>query len=163
MRRILLILLATFAVAQFIRPDTRLPSTDPTRGIIAIAQPDEEVAGLLRAACYDCHSNETQYPWYDRITPVNWWVQHHVNEGREESNLSEWATMSEKHRAHFVDEAAELIESGEMPLSSYTWMHGDARLDQRQRKLLIDFFQSLPEAAIEWRKGKKKPETEEGH
>lgn len=163
MRRFLLILLAAFAASQFIRPDTKAPDTDSLQDLIAVTQPNEEIAGLLRTACYDCHSNETQYPWYYRITPVNWWVQHHVNEGREEGNLSVWAALSEKHRAHFVDEAAELIEAAEMPLPSYTWMHGDARLDQRQRKLLIDFFQSLPEAAIEWRRGKRKPEAEEAH
>lgn len=162
MRRLLL-LLVLLAIAQFIRPDTTPSVSDPALDLIATTRPRAEVASLLRTACYDCHSNETKYPWYDRITPVNWWVQHHVDEGREEGNLSEWALMSEKHRAHFVDEAAELIEAGEMPLPSYTWMHGEAKLDGPQRKLLIDFFQSLPEAATEWRRGKRKPETESGH
>lgn len=158
MKRIGLALLAFFALAQFIRPDTSAPTADPALDLIAITQPSAEVAALLRTACYDCHSNETKYPWYDRITPVNWWVQHHVNEGREEGNLSEWGALPERKRAHFVDEAAELIEEGEMPLPSYTRMHGEARLIADQRKLLSDFFQSLPEAAIEWRRDRSKPE-----
>ncbi|MBK9147889.1 MAG: heme-binding domain-containing protein [Flavobacteriales bacterium] len=163
MRRFLLLLLALFALAQFIRPDTTAPTTDPALDLITITQPSAEVAALLRTACYDCHSNKTKYPWYVNITPVNWWLQQHVNEGRGEGNLSQWGALPEGKRAHFVDEAAELIEEGEMPLPSYTWAHDDARLDQRQRKLLAEFFQSLPEAAIEWRRGKRKPEAGEAH
>lgn len=160
MRRFLFVLLALFLLAQFIRPDTSTPGSDPALDLIAITQPGDDVAALLRTACYDCHSNETKYPWYDRITPVNWWVQHHVNEGREEGNFSQWGALSERKRAHFVDEAAELIGNGEMPLPSYTWMHGEAALNPDQRRVLSAFFQSLPEAAIEWRRDRRKAEPE---
>lgn len=143
MRRIFLILLALFAIAQFIRPDTTAPTADPALDLIAITQPGDDVANLLRMACYDCHSNETKYPWYDRITPVNWWVQHHVNEARDEGNFSRWGELKAKKRKHFAEEAIELIKEGEMPLPSYTWMHGDAKLSEAQKLLLSEFFAGL--------------------
>ncbi|MCB0770239.1 MAG: heme-binding domain-containing protein, partial [Flavobacteriales bacterium] len=140
MKRSLIMLVVILASAQFIRPDTSLPDREAANDLIAITQPNAEVSALLRAACYDCHSNETKYPWYDRITPVNWWVQHHVDEGRAEGNFSRWGELPEKKRKHFAEEAAELIEAGEMPLPSYTWMHGEARLDQAQVRTLSAFF-----------------------
>jgi len=143
MRRFFLLFAALFALAQFIRPDITAPTADPALDLISITQPKAEVASLLRTACYDCHSNETKYPWYDRITPVNWWVQHHVDEGREECNLSRWGELPEKKRKHFAEEAVELVKKGEMPLPSYTLMHGDAKLSEAQKLLLSEFFLGL--------------------
>ena len=79
-------------------------------------------------------------------------MQQHINEAREEGALSRWSVMSGQQRAHFVDESSELVSGGEMPLPSTTWMHSTARLDASQRKLLADYFQSLPEAQVEWRR-----------
>ncbi len=143
MKRLLLILLLLLGLAQFIRPDTSVPDHDPAQDLIAMTQPAPAVEQLLRAACYDCHSYETKYPWYDRITPTNWWVQHHVNEGREEGNFSIWGQLPEEKRRHFAEEAGEMIAEGEMPLTEYTWTHAEARLDAGQKKLLIDFFNGL--------------------
>ena len=143
MKKLLLILLLLLGLAQFIRPDTSVPAHDPAQDLIAMTQPSPAVEQLLRAACYDCHSYETKYPWYDRITPTNWWVQHHVNEGREEGNFSRWGQLPEKKRRHFAEEAGELIAEGEMPLTEYTWTHAEARLDAGQKKLLMDFFNGL--------------------
>lgn len=152
MKRWKWIVIGVVAVAQCVRPARTAEPLDATRDFITVTQPTEEAGTLLREACYDCHSGQPRYPWYMNITPVNWWLQHHIDEAREEGDLSRWTEMSEKHRAHFVDEAAELVNEGEMPLPSYTWMHGNSRLDARQRELLIDHFQSLPEAEVEWRR-----------
>jgi len=132
-----------FGVAQFIRPDTNVPERDPAVDLIALTRPGNEVAGLLHTACYDCHSDQTVYPWYDRITPVNWWVQHHVDEARAEGNFSEWGELPEKKRKHFAEEAVELITDGEMPLPSYAFMHPDAELTEGQRQVLSGFFEAL--------------------
>lgn len=143
MKRILVIAALVFGTAQFIRPDTSAPVSDPAQDLIALTQPSSEVATLLRTACYDCHSNETSYPWYDRITPVNFWVQHHVDEARAEGNFSNWGELAEKKRKHFAEEAVELVKAGEMPLPSYTWMHGEAKLTQPQQLALSTFFAGL--------------------
>ncbi|HRH38632.1 MAG TPA: heme-binding domain-containing protein [Flavobacteriales bacterium] len=159
-KKILVIAAGVFLVAQLAQPDRSDIASDPSHDLIASTHPSPEVEGMLRTACYDCHSSHTTYPWYSYVTPVNFWLQHHVDEGREEANLSEWTTLPERKRAHFVDEAEELIGEGEMPLPSYTWIHGDADLNTDQRKLLGDFFQGLPEAAIEWRRERRKQERE---
>lgn len=143
MKRILVITALVLGTAQFIRPDISVPVIDPAMDLVTLTQPSAEVASLLRTACYDCHSNETAYPWYDRITPVNFWVQHHVDEGRAEGNFSRWGELPEKKRKHFAEEAVEMIEAGEMPLPSYTWMHGDAKLTPAQQKALTSYFTGL--------------------
>ncbi|MCU0319968.1 MAG: heme-binding domain-containing protein [Flavobacteriales bacterium] len=79
----------------------------------------------------------------DPATPVNWWVQHHVDEGRAEGNFSNWGELPEKKRKHFAEEAVEFIEAGEMPLPSYTWMHGEAKLNAAQKQALSAFFAGL--------------------
>ena len=152
--KIIRVIIAIVLVAQVFQPDRTAPTHAPSADLIAATQPSAEVAQLLRTACYDCHSDEASYPWYSYFTPVNFWLQHHIDEGREEGNLSDWTNMPERQRAHFVDEAEELILAGEMPMPNYTWMHSGAKPNAEQRKLLADWFQSLPEAAIEWRRRK---------
>ncbi len=143
MRRFLLFLLLAFAIAQFVRPDTTNPTRDPSNDLIAVTRPSAEVTALLRAACYDCHSHETRYPWYVSITPVNWWMQHHVDEGREEFNMSEWGARTAKWQRHKAEESVEMVKEGEMPLDSYTWGHPEARLTDAQRALLTLYFSEL--------------------
>lgn len=161
MRRILLLLLALLAMAQFIRPDTSLPSSHPAQDMIAMTQPGGEVTHLLRTACYDCHSNETKYPWYVNITPVNWWLQHHVNEGREEFNMSEWGGHHAKWQRHKAEEAMELVKEGEMPLDSYTWGHPEARLTAGQRATLTTYFSDLLSVIPESGNGKERSGDDE--
>lgn len=107
-----------------------------------MTSPSDEVKALIKGACYDCHSNATVYPWYSEVAPVSWWTKHHVNEGREELNFSVWADYSLKKADHKLEECAEEVEEGKMPLDSYTWTHGDADLNEKQRELLEDFFNS---------------------
>jgi hypothetical protein len=131
------------AVAQAVQPDRASAESDPSADLIASTSPSPEVTVLLKSACYDCHSNTTAYPWYSRITPVNFWLQHHVNEAREEFNMSEWANMTTKRRDHKIKDAMELVKNEAMPLDSYTWMHEEARLSQEQRVLLTSYFSGL--------------------
>jgi mono/diheme cytochrome c family protein len=87
---------------------------------------------LVVRACFDCHSNETRWPWYSNVAPVSWLLQHHVNEGREHLNFTEWDTP-QKH-AH---EAAHEVEEGEMPMWSYLLLHGEAELSDTDKQALI--------------------------
>ena len=140
MKRIVLVALVVFGLAQFIRPDLSVPEVNGSLDLIAMTDPPEAIAHALKVACYDCHSYQSRYPWYDRITPVNWWVQHHVEEAREEGNFSRWGELPDKKRRHFREEAGEMIADGEMPLPSYVNMHPEAKLSDDQRKMLMDFF-----------------------
>jgi hypothetical protein len=87
---------------------------------------------LVRRACYDCHSNETHWPWYSYVAPISWLVEHDVHEGREHLNFSEW-NRKQKH----ADEAAHEVEEGEMPLQIYTLLHPGARLEGAAKEHLI--------------------------
>ena len=142
-RNVLLSAVGLALVAQLLQPDRTAPKVDPASDLINVAHPSPEVAAVLKKACYDCHSNETTYPWYARITPVNFWLQHHINEGREELNMNEWGNKSAKWRDHKKKEAIHELQEGDMPLDSYTWMHGDARLSSAERDSLVAFFRGV--------------------
>jgi hypothetical protein len=137
------IALAVIGGAQLLQPDRSPLAGEAKHDLIAIAKPAAEVGTTLRTACYDCHSNTATYPWYACITPVNFWLQHHINEGRREFNMSAWGAKTDKWRDRKKHDAVELLQKGEMPLSSYAWMHKEARLNARQRQLLADFFSGL--------------------
>lgn len=148
-RRILIILLLSFAVMQFFRIDKSAPEVVKVKDFISMVQPDEATEKLLRDACYDCHSNETKYPWYSNVAPVSWWLQHHVEEGREHLNFSTWGDYDEETKNHKLHECEEEVEEGEMPLSSYTITHGDAKLSKEQKEELAEWFESLMTAEAE--------------
>lgn len=89
---------------------------------------------LAKRACFDCHSNETAWPWYTNVAPVSWMIQRHVDEGRQKLNFSDWGNSRERE----LDEIAEVILEGEMPLPNYLPMHPEARLTPAEKQALID-------------------------
>ena len=86
---------------------------------------------LAQRACFDCHSNETAWPWYSHVAPTSWFVQNHVDEGRRVLNFSEWGTPQKE-----ADEAGKEVREGEMPPRSYLLMHPEARLTEAERAQL---------------------------
>jgi hypothetical protein len=126
--------LVAFAVilllAQAIRPARTNP---PVEGDVA-APPD--VHALLRRACYDCHSNETVWPWYARVAPVSWLVAHDVEEGRREVNFSTWTAYDPARRVKKLRETAKEVAEGDMPPWYYVAIHPEARLRDAERERL---------------------------
>ena len=110
---------------------------DPATDFIASTSAYAEVANTLKIACYDCHSSNTNYPWYTAIQPVGWWLNHHVDEGKEELNFSEYESYSLKRKLRKLKEIKEQIQENEMPMSSYTIMHSSAKLSPEQKELLV--------------------------
>jgi len=148
-KKIILVLLVLFVVMQFFRIDKSTPEIEETKDFISITNPSVEVKTILINACYDCHSFETKYPWYSEVAPISWWTKDHVNEGREELNFSLWGEYSAKKADHKLEESIEEVEAGEMPLVSYTLIHGEAKLTNDQRMLLKDFFNGLRDFSSE--------------
>jgi len=142
-------LLLIFGVIQFIRIDKTNPKVEKSKDLISIYKPSDEIEGLIRTACYDCHSFETTYPWYSNIAPVSWWLKHHVDEGRSELNFSIFGEYSEKKANHKLHECAEEIEKDKMPLPSYLYTHGDAELTKKQKEKLANWFESIMTADVE--------------
>jgi len=142
LRKILLGLLVILVVIQFIRPEKN-QSKDFSQDITTRYTVPENVQLILQQACYDCHSNYTTYPWYSNIQPVTWWLQDHINEGKQHLNFSAFASYAPKKQAHKLEETWEMVEKGEMPLNSYTWIHDDARLTEQQRAVLVAWAKEL--------------------
>jgi len=95
-----------------------------------------EVMDILRRSCYDCHSNETVWPWYSRVAPLSWKVVHDVDEGREEMNFSEWSGYPERKRAKKIHEVWEEVSEGEMPPWYYTPLHPEVELSAADKETL---------------------------
>jgi hypothetical protein len=102
-------------------------------------QPPPDVAAILHKGCYDCHSNETLWPWYSHVIPMKWLVRRHVQQGRKQLNLSEWAAYRANERTHLLEEMAEVVEMGEMPLPSYLRLHPEAELTPDEVARLVEW------------------------
>jgi len=136
-------LIVLLIVIQFFRIDKTNPEVVLKNDFIAIQNPPEKIAKILKTSCYDCHSNETAYPWYSNIAPVSWWVKEHVEDGKKHLNFSVWSSYNAKKADHKLEEMYEEVEENEMPLSSYTLMHGEAELSEDDKKLLINWIKSV--------------------
>ena len=132
---IFIILLLLVAV-QFVGVEKNQAVADGENSLFTSGLMPEEVHNILKTSCYDCHSDNTTYPWYSRIQPVGFWLNNHVNEGKHHLNFSQFNTYTLKRKLHKLDEVVETIEENEMPLKSYTWIHGDAKLTDAQKEIL---------------------------
>lgn len=142
-KKILYGLLIIIVALQFIRPERNI-SDVPSANDIRVHYPlPANVESILKRACYDCHSNNTAYPWYSNIQPFGLWLQNHVNEGKAELNFSEFATYSPKKADHKLEETIEMIEEKEMPLESYTWIHKNAVLSAEEIQIVKDWANGL--------------------
>jgi hypothetical protein len=100
-----------------------------------------KVKTILRTSCYDCHSNNTEYPWYSYIQPVRMFMDSHIKEGKENLNFSEFGNYSERKQGNKLEEIVKQLKSDEMPLASYTLIHKNAILTQENKKVLINWIE----------------------
>lgn len=135
-------LVIILALMQFKQIDKTNPEYNEAEDFITITQPSEEMATLIKAACYDCHSHQAKYPWYSNVAPISWMVEHHIEEGREHLNFSKWGSYDTKKANHKLEECIEEIEEGEMPMKPYVVMHSEAKMSKEQKKALMAFFQN---------------------
>lgn len=139
LKKLLLVLIVVLGIAQFFRPEKNLGDKASMDYFYADTKPSEEVKRILEVSCIDCHSNVTQYPWYSNITPLNYWLAGHINDGKKHFNMSNWEGNSIKRKDHKFEEFIEMVETKEMPLESYTWIHTEAKLTNAEMALLIDW------------------------
>lgn len=139
-----------FVTCQFFQPERNLSATTsvPDDFIVKYSVP-EPFRKQLQTACYDCHSNNTRYPWYTNVQPIGWWQQSHVNDGKEHLNLSEFGRYSEQRQADKVDAMIDELTFRTMPLKSYTFIHRDARLTKEQSNALADWLLDLRDSMDE--------------
>ena len=143
MKKVLKIIAAVIFVAfiaiQFIRPDFTNPPIVQGQTLEDSVQLPENVAGIMKRSCSDCHSNTTAYPWYAQIQPSAWFLKHHIDEGRGELNFSIWKTYEAKKQRRKLAEICEEAHEKSMPLPSYLWIHFDAKLSVDDIKALCDW------------------------
>ncbi|EJF51934.1 hypothetical protein SapgrDRAFT_0175 [Saprospira grandis DSM 2844] len=135
--------LGMLLVAQFFQIQKENPTFDEQADLMAIHQPTAKQKALLEAACYDCHSYKTVYPWYTYVVPVGQWINNHIKHGRKHLNFSVWGSYEAKKQAHKLEECIEEMEKGKMPLKSYTWTHGDAKLSAEDQAELLAYFKQI--------------------
>lgn len=142
-KKLLLFLFIALVIAQFFRPDKNEGDLASIQPFLQETKPPENVQLILKEACFDCHSNVTRYPWYNNITPINFWLKDHIDHGKKHFNVSNWEGNSIKRKDHKFDELIEMVEDKSMPLKSYTWTHTQAKLTEAQIKSVIDWAKNV--------------------
>jgi dsDNA-binding SOS-regulon protein len=128
--------IVTFIVIQFFQPGKNVGEITQNH-IFKQEQLPENVQQTLQNACMDCHSNNTKYPWYNKIAPVSWMLNKHVTEGKNELNFSEWGEMDAFDKIGALEDIRQEVERKTMPLKGYVAMHKEAKLTDEQREALI--------------------------
>lgn len=142
-KKILFVLLIIFVIAQFFRPDKNEGDLASIDAFLTDTNPPEDVKAILQESCFDCHSDVTRYPWYNNITPVNYWMAEHVANGSKHFNVSDWDKNSVKRKDHKFEELIEMVEAKEMPFPSYTWTHWEANLTDEQISAVITWAKQV--------------------
>ncbi len=133
-----------FVLLQLTNPARTNPPVQAD--FIATLHPPAPVADTLASSCYDCHSDQTQWPWYAHVAPVSWLIVSDVNEGRQHLNLSAWPAPDAKRAVRRLEEMSDQIGNRVMPPAKYTAIHAKARLTDTQRKVLTDWLDSQADA-----------------
>jgi hypothetical protein len=142
-KKILLFLLAALVVIQFIHPKPNKSKGDQPNYIGKTFPVPDDVKNILAKACFDCHSNNTRYPWYSNIQPADWWMNGHIKKGKKGMNLDEYTNKRLRYQYHKMEDFVEQVKEGDMPLNSYLWIHKDAKLSKDERDKLINWANSV--------------------
>ena len=135
----LVILLVILIIIQFIRPAKNNSPVIAANTISSKFPVPDSVITILKMSCYDCHSNHTNYPWYNNIQPVMWFLTDHINQGKRHLNFDEFAVYSPARQYKIYKNIAEEVKSDGMPLTSYTLIHRNAVLNTTQKEVIISW------------------------
>ena len=138
-----IILLVALVVLQFFPTERNISTTVPETDFMLVNDVPDQIKNKLQVSCYDCHSNNTAYPWYNKVQPVAWFLEDHVKEGKAELNFNEWDSLSNRRKASKLKSMISQIENDEMPLASYTIIHRNAVLSDSEKQDIINFLTEL--------------------
>jgi hypothetical protein len=139
----LLGLLIVLVIIQFFHPKRNISTAKSPDNIAAVYSVPDNVSSILSKACNDCHSNNTRYPWYSNIQPVAWWLNDHVKEGKRELNFDDFKNYVVARQYRKMEEVIDEVKKGDMPLTSYTLIHTDAKLNDQEKSALITWAESI--------------------
>ena len=142
---IIYFLILIFAGIQFFRPARNISSTSGnySNDIQLKYNVPDSIQSLLKTSCYDCHSNNTNYPWYAAVQPIAWWLNNHIQEGKKEINFSEFTAYPIRRQYKKLKDIVDQVKEGDMPLSSYTLIHRNAILKEKQQVYIINWANHL--------------------
>jgi len=142
-RRIYLVfVVAVLILIQFIRPDKNLGEPDPETDFISVLQVPDTMATAFLNSCYDCHSNNTNYPWYSNLAPFSWWLNRHIEEGKAHLTFSSWGILDKAQKITQLDQICEEITYRTMPLDSYLWIHRSSKLSEQDIQAICEWAES---------------------
>jgi len=133
-------------VIQFFPITLNESDTVPQSDFMKVNQVPATIKNRLQVSCYDCHSNNTNYPWYSKIQPAAWYLDDHIQEGKDELNFNEWATYSDRRKNSKLRSIISQIEEDKMPLDSYILIHRDAILSDEDKRMIIDYMTALKDS-----------------
>ena len=139
---LIIVILLLLVGIQFVPVDKTNPRVKPYLNYVSVTDAPREVEEIIKRSCYDCHSNETKYPWYANVAPMSWVIKSHVDKGREELNFSEWGNYPEEEAKQKQKECFIEITNASMPKTTYTILHSKAKLTSDQVLLLQKWFTS---------------------
>lgn len=140
--KIISAIILTCVVIQFIPIDRSLKPIDKSKNFADLENTPQHIIKLLKNSCYDCHSNETQYPDYAYIAPISWMINDHIAEGRKYVNFSEWGNYNQFQKKGMLEKSIHSVQDITMPLPSYIQKHPKANLSSDQRSELINYFKN---------------------
>lgn len=146
LKRIFLLLFIVFVGIQFIPTKLNVSDEIYENDFMNVFQVADNISAKLKVSCYDCHSNNTEYPWYNKIQPVTWYLEDHINEGKSELNFNEFGNYSDRKQKSKLTSIIREIEADKMPLSSYVNMHKNARINKNEKKELLLFFEKIKDS-----------------
>ncbi|MBF1129943.1 MAG: heme-binding domain-containing protein [Dialister invisus] len=136
------LVVAIVLVIQVIPVERNVSTVQPGQSFEKTEKVPANVAAILKVSCYDCHSNNTRYPWYSELKPAAWLMARHIKKGKKELNFDEFNDYSKRRKKAKIKSIISQIEKEEMPLKSYLLLHSDSKLTAEERKMLLDFFTS---------------------
>jgi len=141
-RRIFLLLIALLVLGQFYRIDKTPPATEAAQEFFAITKAPQDVQDIFIQACYDCHSHQSEYPWYTNVFPVSVWIRGHIRGARQNVNFSTWGDYDAAKQRHKLEEVVEVFDNGRMPPKSFKALHPEAKLTPAQIQRVLAWTKS---------------------
>lgn len=138
-----LIILVILVGIQFIPTNRNQSDETLTTDFMRVYNVPNNVRNLIQNSCYDCHSNNTNYPWYNKIQPISWFLEDHIKEAKSELNFSEFGSYSKRRKRNKLKSILNQIKKNEMPLSSYTFIHSDAKFSEKEKIEIIRWINKL--------------------
>ncbi len=137
-----IILIAVITI-QFFPSELNQNETVPKSDFMLVNKVPTTIQNKLQVSCYDCHSNNTDYPWYNKAQPFAWFLEDHIKEGKAELNFNEWSEYSDRRKKSKLRSIISQIENDQMPLDSYKIIHRDAKLSKEEKVQIINYMEQV--------------------